>query len=439
MQSNVENPNILERNLDISISQEKVQAEVNERLKRLATKIKIQGFRPGKVPLKIVSQQYGAKLHEEVLGEMLQKHFKDAVQQQNLRIVGSSTYFETKSAGENGADYEFSVKFEVYPDIAVGDLTALSVNRPVVNIGDKEVEKTLQVLRKQRAQFISVDRPAALGDRVNIDYEGLIDGNSFRGGTAQDFTLVLGDGYILEDFENAIVGMSIGQEKSFQMAFPADYHDKDIAGKTATFNVKLNHVEEPVLAEIDGEFAKSLGIQDGDTQKMHEEIRLSLEREAFQRTRAKLKEQIMQCLLENTTCQAPKTLVEQEAQHLMQDAKNNLAAQGARTEDISLPLDSFRERAERRVKLGLILGELVKLHNLNVKPDQVRKYVEYYAQSYENPEQVIKWHYASPERLQEIEALVLEDNVVSWALDQVNVVDQEIAFEDLMGYSHTAA
>lgn len=439
MQSNVENPNILERNLDISISQEKVQAEVNERLKRLATKIKIQGFRPGKVPLKIVSQQYGAKLHEEVLGEMLQKHFKEAVQQQNLRIVGSSTYFETKSAGENGADYEFSVKFEVYPDITVGDLTASSVNRPVVNIGDKEVEKTLQVLRKQRAQFISVDRPAALGDRVNIDYEGLIDGNSFRGGTAQDFTLVLGDGYILEDFENAIAGMSIGQEKSFQMAFPADYHDKDIAGKTATFNIKLNNVEEPVLAEIDGEFAKSLGIQDGDTQKMHEEIRLSLEREAFQRTRAKLKEQIMQCLLENTTCQVPKTLVEQEAQHLMQDAKNNLAAQGARTEDISLPLDSFRERAERRVKLGLILGELVKLHNLNVKPDQVRKYVEYYAQSYENPEQVIKWHYASPERLQEIEALVVEDNVVSWALDQVNVVDQEIAFEDLMGYSHTAA
>ncbi|MCW5600592.1 trigger factor [Nitrosomonas sp.] len=439
MQSNVENPNILERNLDISISQEKVQAEVNERLKRLATKIKIQGFRPGKVPLKIVSQQYGAKLHEEVLGEMLQKHFKEAVQQQNLRIVGSSTYFETKSAGENGADYEFSVKFEVYPDITVGDLTASSVNRPVVNIGDKEVEKTLQVLRKQRAQFISVDRPAALGDRVNIDYEGLIDGNSFRGGTAQDFTLVLGDGYILEDFENAIAGMSIGQEKSFQMAFPADYHDKDIAGKTATFNIKLNNVEEPVLAEIDGEFAKSLGIQDGDTQKMHEEIRLSLEREAFQRTRAKLKEQIMQCLLENTTCQVPKTLVEQEAQHLMQDAKNNLAAQGARTEDISLPLDSFRERAERRVKLGLILGELVKLHNLNVKPDQVRKYVEYYAQSYENPEQVMKWHYASPERLQEIEALVVEDNVVSWALDQVNVVDQEIAFEDLMGYSHTAA
>lgn len=438
MQSNVENPNILERNLDISISQEKIQAEVDERLKRLAGKVKIQGFRPGKVPLKIVAQQFGAKLHQEVMGEMLQKHFQEAVQQQNLRIVGTP-YFKAKQSEENSTHYEFSVTFEVYPDITLGDMSVLSVNRPVVKVGDKEVEKTLHILQKQRAQYKLVDRPAALGDRVNIDYEGLIDGNEFLGGKAKDFTLILGDGYLLKDFEEAIVGMSAGQEKSFQMSFPANYHNKEIAGKSAMFNVKLNKVEEPVLADIDNEFAKSLGIQDGDMKRMYDEIRLSLEREIFQRTRAKLKEQIMQCLLDTTACNAPRTLVEQEVKHLIQDAKNNLAAQGVRSEEIPLLPESFLERAERRVKLGLILAELVKIHNLNVKPEQTRKYVEYHAQSYENPEQVIKWHYSSPERLREIESLVLEDNVVSWALDQVRVIDQETAFEDLMGYSHASA
>ncbi|MDV6343491.1 trigger factor [Nitrosomonas sp. Is37] len=438
MQSNVENPNPLERNLDISISQEKIQVELDDRLKRLAGKVKIQGFRPGKVPLKIVAQQFGAQLRQEVLGEILQKHFQEAVQQQNLRIVGAP-HFKAKQSEENNAHYEFSATFEVYPDITLGDLSVLNVNKPVVKIGDQEVEKTLHVLQKQRAEYELTDHPAALGDRVNIDYVGLIDGNEFRGGTAQDFTLILGDGNILKDFENAIISMSAGDEKSFQMVFPADYHDKEIAGKSVTFNIKLNKVEAPVLADIDNEFAKLLGIEDGDVKKMYEEIRLSLEREVFQRTRAKLKEQIMQCLLDTTVCNVPRVLVEQEVNYLIQDAKNSLAAKGIADKDIPISPEIFWERAERRVKLGLILAEIVKIHSLNVKPEQTKKYVEYYAQSYENPEQVIKWHYSSPERLKEIESLVLEDNVVSWALEQVKVIDQEMTFEDLMGYSQASA
>lgn len=438
MQSNVENPNPLERNLDISISQEKIQVELDDRLKRLAGKVKIQGFRPGKVPLKIVAQQFGAKLRQEVLEEILQKHFQEAVQQQNLRIVGAP-YFTAKQSEENNTHYEFSATFEVYPDITLGDLGALSVSKPVVKIGDQEVEKTLHILQKQRAKYELSDRPAALGDRVNIDYVGLIDGNEFHGGTAKDFTLILGNGNILKDFEDAIIGMSAGDEKSFQMIFPTDYHNKEIAGKSAAFDVKLNKVEVPVLPDIDNEFAKSLGIEDGDIKKMHEEIRLSLEREAFQRTRAKLKEQIMQCLLDTTVCDAPRVLVEQEVKYLIQDAKNNLATKGIASKDIPLSPEIFWERAERRVKLGLILAEIVKIHNLNVKPEQIKNYVEYYAQSYENPEQVIKWHYSSPERLKEIESLVLEDNIVSWALEQVKVIDQEMAFEDLMEYPQASA
>ncbi|SDW20645.1 trigger factor [Nitrosomonas communis] len=438
MQSNVENPNPLERNIDISISQEKIQVELDARLKRLAGKVKIQGFRPGKVPLKIVAQQFGAQLRQEVLGEMLQKHFQEAIQQQSLRIVGAP-HFKAKQSEENNVHYEFSATFEVYPDIRLGDLNALNVSKPLVKIGDQEVEKTLHVLQKQRAEYELTDRPAARGDRVNIDYKGLIDGVEFDGGTAKDFTLILGDGNILKDFEDAIIGMSAGDDKSFQMNFPADYHDKEIAGKFVTFDIRLNKVEAPILTDIDNEFAKSLGIEDGDIQKMYEEIRLSLEREVVQRTRAKLKEQIMQGLLDTTVCNVPRVLVEQEVNYLIQDTKNNLATKGIAGKDIPLSPEIFLERAERRVKLGLILAEIVKLHNLNVTPEQTKKCVEYYAQSYENPEQVIKWHYSSPERLREIESLVLEDNVVSWALEQVKVIDQEMTFEDLMGYSQASA
>ncbi|SFM07217.1 trigger factor [Nitrosomonas communis] len=438
MQSNVENPNPLERNIDISISQEKIQVELDDRLKRLAGKVKIQGFRPGKVPLKIVAQQFGAQLRQEVLGEMLQKHFQEAIQQQNLRIVGAP-HFKAKQSEENNAHYEFSATFEVYPDITLGDLSALNVSKPVVKIGDQEVEKTLHILQKQRAKYELTDQPAALGDRVNIDYKGLINGVEFDGGTAKDFTLILGDGNILKDFEDAIIGMSAGDDKSFQMNFPADYHDKEIAGKSVTFDIKLNKVEVPILADIDNEFAKLLGVEDGDIQKMYEEIQLSLEREVLQRTRAKLKEQIMQGLLDTTVCNVPRILVEQEVNYLIQDTKNSLATKGIAGKDIPLSPEIFFERAERRVKLGLILAEIVKLHNLNVKPEQTKKYVEYYAQSYENPEQVIKWHYSSPERLKEIESLVLEDNVVSWALEQVKVIDQEMTFEDLMRYSQASA
>ncbi|SFI88829.1 trigger factor [Nitrosomonas sp. Nm34] len=438
MQSNVENPNPLERNIDISISQEKIQVELDARLKRLAGKVKVQGFRPGKVPLKIVAQQFGAQLRQEVLGEMLQKHFQEAIQQQSLRIVGAP-HFKAKQSEENNAHYEFSATFEVYPDIRLGDLSALNVSKPVVKIGDQEVEKTLHILQKQRAKYELTARPAALDDRVNIDYKGLIDGVEFDGGTAKDFTLILGDGNILKDFEDAIIGMSAGDDKSFQMNFPADYHDKEVAGKFATFDIRLNKVEAPILTDIDNEFARSLGIEDGNIQKMHEEIRLSLEREVVQRTRAKLKEQIMQGLLDTTVCNAPRVLVEQEVNYLIQDTKNNLAAKGIAGKDIPLSPEIFLERAERRVKLGLILAEIVKLHNLNVTPEQTKKCVEYYAQSYENPEQVIKWHYSSPERLREIESLVLEDNVVSWALEQVKVIDQEMTFEDLMGYSQASA
>lgn len=435
MQTQVETSNPLERSLEFSISRDKVQAEVDDRLKRLAPKVRVQGFRPGKVPLKIVAQQHGLQIHQEVLGEMLQKAFSEAVKKEGFQVAGTPN-FEAKNFAENGADYEFSVNFEIYPDFELGDFSAVTVNKPVLQIGEAEVQKTVDLLRKQRASFETVDRPAQLGDRVNIDYRGQLDGQDFAGGQADDYSVVLGEGNLLKDFETPVVGMNAGQEKTFDMTFPEDYPGKEVAGKTVSFTVKLNRVDAPKLPDIDSDFAKLLGVPDGDVTKMQEEIRANLQREAGQRVHAKVKEQIMQALLDMISIQAPQALIQQEIDRLIEEIRDAQAARGLRNKQLDIPRDAFQEKAERRVKLGLILGKLIRTHGLSAKPEQVRRFVEEYAQSYENPQEVVKWHYASPDRLRDIEPIVLEDNVVSWILERANIVDQHITFEELMGHPY---
>lgn len=434
MQSNTESPNSLQRKISISIPQEDVRVEVDNRLKKLSGKVKLPGFRPGKVPLKMVIQQYGLQLHQEVLGELVQKYFRDSLQKQDVRIAGSPN-FNSKSLDENSSNYEFDAVFEVYPEIAIGDFSEFNVSRPSVPIGEAEVEKTLDTLRKQRAKFESVDRPARKGDRVSIDYHGQVDEKEFEGGQAKGFNLILGDGYALKDFENAIIDMKNGENKVFQMTFPDDYHGKEVAGKSVTFDVRLNKVEEQLLPSVDTDFAKSLGISDGDISKMYTEVKVSIEREVLQRIRTKLKEQVMQFLLESVNCEIPQVLVNHETEHLIQEANNNLKARGLADREANLSPDLFRERAERRVKLGLILAKLIEQQSIKVQSDQLRKYVEEYAKSYENPEQVIDWYYSSPERLKDIESVVLEDNVVAWILERAHIADQQMSFDDLMGYS----
>jgi trigger factor len=257
----------------------------------------------------------------------------------------------------------------------------------------------------------------------------------FAGGKAEGFTLVLGEGRLLKDFEEPLIGMSAGQSKTFEVTFPADYHGKEVAGKTATFEVKLNAVEAAELPEVNAEFARSLGVADGDMQKMRGEIQANLEQEVSKRVKAKIKAQVMQALLDTTKIEAPRVLVEQELERLMQDARSDLEARGMKAADIALPQDLFWEQAQRRVNLGLILAELVKVHNLHAKPEQVRAVVEDLAQSYENSGEVVKWHYSSPDRLNEVESAVLEDNVVAWVLEKVTVVDKAVAFDELMGKS----
>jgi len=434
MESNVETLGSLERRLNVTVPQEEVETEIESRLKRLARTTKIHGFRSGKVPLKIVSQQYGPQVRQDVMGDVLQKNFSEAVREQKLRVAGYPN-FEAKEVTENSSQFEFSATFEVYPDIVLGDLASLSIEQPMMKVSSADVDKAIEMMRKQRIRYDEADRAAAKGDRVNIDYHGIIDGIEFDGGSAKGSTLILGEGQLLKDFEEAIIGMNKEQSKSFEVPFPEDYHGKEVAGKTATFEVNINKVEEPKLPELNKEFAESLGISNGNMEKMHTEVQANLEREVSKRIKTKVKEHVMQALLDAITIDTPKSLVALELDRLMQSARDDLKERGMQVKDIPLPKDLFQEKAERRVSLGLILTELVKAHELRAKPEQVRVLIEEFAQGYENPSEVVKMHYSSKERLHEAESAVLEDNVVAWVLEKAGVVEKKVTFDELMGKS----
>jgi len=427
-----ENVNPLERTLDLAVSLAQFEADVENRLKKVARTVKMQGFRPGKVPMKMVAQQYGGQVRQEVLGESVQKSFADAVRQQEYRVAGYPR-IEPKSDQGDGGSMVFAATFEVYPDVVLGDISAVSIERPVVAVGDEEVNKTLEILRKQRVDYQAVERAAANGDRVNVDYRGTLDGVEFAGGQAKGFGLVIGEGRTLADFESQFVGMKAGESKSFEMTFPADYHASELAGKTVTFEVTMNAVQEPKLPELDAEFAKSLGVVDGDLTKMREEIRASLEREVKKRVQDKLKTQVMESLLEATKVDLPSALIEMEIERLIEQMHQTMSQQGVQMlEGMGSP-DLHRDQAKRRVALGLILAEVVKSNQLQAKPEQVKAQVEEVAQSYEDADSVVKYFYSNPQQMAEIESLVLEGNVVEWALTRAKVVDKPTVFDELMG------
>jgi trigger factor len=432
MQMNVENLGQLERRLNLALPAQQIESEVENRLKHLARTVKMDGFRPGKVPLKVVARQYGMRVRDEVLGEALNQGFTKAVREQNLKIAGDPR-FDSKQPLAGAQQFEFTATFEVYPEVAVGDMAGKTFERPVIQVGNGDVDKTLEILRKQRVQYETASRKAKKGDRVTIDYRGTIDGQPFQGGEAQGYSLVLGESTLLKDFEKQITGMSAGEGKTFELSFPADYHGKEVAGKNATFELKVGEVAKPVLPEIDAEFAKSLGIQDGDLEKMRDEIKANLEREVARRVKAKLKDQVMQSFIDVTQIEVPKALMAMEVEKLMQQAGQEMASNGVNLQNVQLPADMFQDQAKRRVTLGLILAELIRTQSLAAKPDQVRAAVEEFAQSYEHPAEVVKWYYERAERLREVEALVMEDNVVAWALERGKVEDKPTGFDELMG------
>ena len=429
--SSVETVSALERRLNASIPQQAIRSEVASRLQNIGRTAKISGFRPGKIPAKILEQHYGAQAHQEALGNALQRSFEEAAQTNNLRVAGYPQ-FELKTNDMNADQIEYSATFEVYPDVALGDLSGEPVERLVCELAQADVDSTIMTLRKQRAVYETASRAAQAEDKVLIDFTGKLNGEVFQGGEAKNHAFVLGVERMLPEFEAAVTGMKAGDTKSFDMTFPDDYHGKEVAGKQVTFTVTLHKVEAPKLPEVDAEFAKAIGIMDGDVSKLESEVRSNLQREVARRLKVRNKEAAMEALLKVSLFDVPKTLVEWEAQNLMKQAVKDMESRGMKMKDVTLPPELFNERAERRVKLGLIFSELAQKHDLKAKPEQVRALVDDYAQSFDQPEDMVRWFYANPSQLQEVENLILEENIVSWIMGQAKTADKSIPLNELM-------
>ncbi|HKU46988.1 MAG TPA: trigger factor [Burkholderiales bacterium] len=428
--ANVETLSTLERRVSMALAADEIERKIDERLKDLARRASMPGFRPGKVPMKLIAQTYGPQVRSEVLSDAVQKAFSDAVKEANLKVAGYPK-FEKKDPASTAL--EFNATFEIYPEVKVGDLGGATVERPAVEVDDAAVDKTLEILRKQRTQFVAVERGAQDGDRVTVDFRGTLDGAPFQGGTAENFPFVLGEKRMLPEFEAAARGVKAGEEQTFALTFPADYHGKEVAGKTASFTMTVKKVEEPRLPGLDAEFAKALGVADGDTAKMRTEVRANVEREVKKRVEARTKEQALDALLGAAPFEVPKALIGMEAQSMAERAVADLKARGVNPEQVPINPQAFEEAARRRVALGLIIAELARAENLQPKPAEVRALVEQEAQSYESPAEVVKWFYMQPQRLAEMEALALETNVVKWVLAKAKVLDKQVSFDELMG------
>jgi len=431
METTTAQANELERRIDLSIAIADVEKEMDQRLKRMGKNMKMPGFRPGKVPFSIVRQQHGDQARHEVLSEELDRVFGETVTAQKMRVAGYPR-IEAKST-DSTTHLEFAAIFEVYPEFVAADMSTAEVERPVLEVTSAEVDKTLEILRKQRVSYEDAERPAASEDRVVIDFLGKKDGEPFTGGQASDYAFVLGQGTMLPDFEKAVEGTAVGESKTFDLNFPADYFSVDLAGQTVQFEITVKQVQAPKLPEVDAEFAKGMGIVDGDIAKMRAEIEGNLKREVKRRIEARIKDQVMDALIKANQIATPGALIEMEIQRLMQAARQDMEQRGMKVNEMPLQPEWFADQAKRRVTLGLILAELVKSENLLATPEQVRALVEENAQSYEHPEEVIRWYYAQPQRLGEVEGLVIESNVVEWVLGKAKVTDKPAVFDELMG------
>lgn len=441
MATAVETLGKLERRLTISFSVADVRTEVEKRLKQQAKTARAPGFRPGKVPLKMVAAQYGYQIETDVLNDKVGRAFNDAAVENELRVAGFPK-IEPKQDAPEGT-LSFDATFEVYPEVVIGDLAAVEVETVSTDVSDVEIDKTIDILRKQRVHYHTKgeagehgtggEAVAANGDRVTVDFVGTLDGVEFAGGKAEDYAFVLGEGRMLPEFEAATVGLKVGESKTFPLAFPEDYHGKDVAGKTAEFTITLKALEWAHLPEVDAEFAQSLGIEDGSIDKMREDIKVNLEREVRARVKARNKEAVMDALVKSTELDVPQVMIEQDSERLAEMTRQDMAQRGMDVSKLPFPAEMFKDKAERRVRLGLILSQLVADNNLQATQEQVKAQIEDFSQSYEDPKEVLKYYFSDRRRLGEVEALVLEENVVNYVLGKAKVSTTTIAFDELMG------
>ncbi|MDO8438975.1 MAG: trigger factor [Telluria sp.] len=441
MATAVETLGKLERRLTISFPLTDVRTEVEKRLKKQAKTAKAPGFRPGKVPMKMVAAQYGYQIESDVLNDKVGRAFNEAANENQLRVAGFPK-IEPKEESPEG-QLSFDATFEIYPEVVVGDLSNVDIETVKADVSDAEIAKTIDILRKQRVHYHTKGEAgahgdggepvAASGDRVTVDFVGVIDGVEFSGGKADDYAFVLGEGRMLPEFEAATIGLKVGESKTFPLAFPEDYHGKDVAGKTAEFTITLKQLEWAHLPEVDADFARSLGMEDGDLDKMRADIKVNLEREVAGRVKARNKEAVMDALVKVTDMEVPKVMIAQDSERLAEMTRQDMAQRGMDVKNMPFPQELFATKAERRVRLGLILSQLVGDNKLQATAEQVKAQIEDFAQSYEDPREVLKYYYSDRRRLSEVEALVLEENVVNYVLSKAKVTTKDVAFDELMG------
>ncbi|MBU2289063.1 MAG: trigger factor [Gammaproteobacteria bacterium] len=433
MTVNVETLDKLERKITLTLPVGIIQSEVDSRLKKLARTVKMDGFRPGKVPMNVVAQRYGYSVHYEVMNAKVGEAFSQAANEAKLRVAGQPRITEKEESPEG--ELAFDAVFEVFPEVKINDLSNAEVDKLSAEVGDDAIAKTVEILRKQRRTFSQRAQDATVqdGDRATVDFEGKIDGEPFQGGKADDFQFILGDGQMLSEFETAVRGLKAGDSRTFQLSFPEDYHGKDVAGKQADFMVTVKKIEASHLPEVNEQLAKSLGIADATVEGLHADIRRNLEREVKFRLLARNKGAVMDALVANAELDLPKSSVQSEIDRMVEGARAELKQRGIKDADKApIPDEVFRPQAERRVRLGLVVAELVRSNNLQARPEQIKAHIDELAASYEKPADVVRWYYSDGQRLAEVEAVVIENNVTDFVIGKAKVNEKSISFDELM-------
>lgn len=434
MSVTVETLEKLERKITLTLPVGVIQSEVDARLKRMARTVKMDGFRPGKVPMTVVAQRYGYSVHYEVMNDKVGEAFANAANEAKLRVAGQPRISEKEGAPEG--ELTFDAIFEVFPDVKIADLATAEVDKLSAEVNDAAIDKTLEILRKQRRTFAQRAHDAAAqdGDRVTVDFEGKIDGETFQGGKAEDFQFLVGDGQMLKEFEDAVRGMKAGESKTFPLAFPADYQGKEVAGKAADFMVTVKKIEAAHLPEVNEALSKSLGIADATVEGLRADIRKNLEREVKFRLQARNKQAVMDALVAKAELDLPNSSVQAEVDRMVEGARADLKQRGIKDADKApIPDDVFRPQAERRVRLGLVVAELVRGNELQAKPEQIKAHIDELAASYEKPTEVVRWYYGDNRRLAEVEAIVIENNVTEFVLAKAKINEKAVSFDELMG------
>lgn len=429
MQVSVESPSAIERKITVEVPAERIDQEVEQRLKSMSGRVRIDGFRPGKVPFKVVKQRFGREVFNEVVGYVLQSTFQEAVVREKLRPAGSPE-IESMDA-QPGRPLSYVAKFEVYPEFEVAAVDALEVTRPVAEVTEADIDKMIDNLRQQRKEFVAVERAAQNGDRITIDYEGFIDGEAFEGGKAENAQVELGSGRLIESLESQLVGLRPGEEKTLDVKFPDDYHAEQLKGKDAQFKVKVKEVAEPQLPEVTDEFIQQFGITEGGIEAFRAEVRKNMERELEQAISGRIKQQVMDGLFDSNDVPMPEALVKEEIQRMREQITAQMGgAQGVNP--AMFPDELFEGEARKRVSLGLIIGEVVRRNGIKLDRDKVEAKIKEFAASYEDPEQVEQFYRSNRQAMNGLEAMVLEEQVVDWVLGKAKVSEEKTDFDSLM-------